>query len=136
MFCSGFSSGGIHRVSVFASLIDRPNRLLFVSILLNSECETSWLSDSSQKSGITYKVATITYRTQNFQQPSYSLDPLISYLPFRTLYSSSSNLLIVLNYYRIFSTHNLEQLVLIQTLCCSLQNDSTANYKVVECFIQ
>jgi len=44
---------------------------------------------------ITYKVATITYRTRNCQQPGYLLDSLISYKPARTLRSSSSDLLIV-----------------------------------------
>ena len=46
---------------------------------------------------ITYKVATITYRTRNCQQPSYLLDSLVSYQLARTLRSSSSNLLIVPN---------------------------------------
>jgi len=44
---------------------------------------------------ITYKVATITYRTRNCQQPGYLLDSLISYKPARTLRSSSSHLLIL-----------------------------------------
>jgi hypothetical protein len=46
---------------------------------------------------IIYKLATITYRTQNCQQPSYLLDSLVSYQPARTPRSSSSNLLIVPN---------------------------------------
>ena len=46
---------------------------------------------------IIYKVATITYRTRNCQQPSYSLDSLISYQPVRTQRSSSYNLLVVPN---------------------------------------
>jgi len=36
---------------------------------------------------ITYKVATITYRTRHCQQPVYLLDSLISYEPARTLYA-------------------------------------------------
>ena len=46
---------------------------------------------------ITYKVAAITYRTRNCQQPGYLLDSLVNYQPTRTLRSSSHNLLIVPN---------------------------------------
>jgi hypothetical protein len=46
---------------------------------------------------ITYKVAAITYRSRNRQQPNYLRDSLISYQPARTLRSSSSNLLAVPN---------------------------------------
>jgi len=57
-------------------------------------CELHWLPVRHR---ITYKVATITYRTRNCRQPSYLLDSLVSYQPARTLRSSSSNLLIVPN---------------------------------------
>jgi hypothetical protein len=46
---------------------------------------------------ITYKVAAITYHTQNCQRPSYLCNSLISYQPVRTLRSSSSDLLVFPN---------------------------------------
>ena len=49
---------------------------------------------------IVYKVATITNRTRNCQQPSYLLDSLVSYQPAITLRSSSSYLLIVPNRFK------------------------------------
>jgi len=44
-------------------------------------CELHWLPVRYR---ITCKVATITYRTRNCQQPDYSLDSLIPYKPSRT----------------------------------------------------
>jgi len=39
MICSRLSLGVVHWVSVFALLIDRPNCLPYVSVLLNSDCK-------------------------------------------------------------------------------------------------
>ena len=63
---------------------------------------------------ITYKVATITYRTRNCKQPSYLLDSLISYQPVRTLRSASSNLLVVAY---LTVSRLLPHLVLSEKLC-------------------
>jgi len=55
-------------------------------------CELHWLPVRHR---ITYKVASITYRKRNCQQPGYLLDSLISYKHARTPHSSRSDLLIV-----------------------------------------
>ena len=49
------------------------------------------------KQRITYKIASITYRTCHSSQPVYLRDLLINYQPARTLRSSNSHLLVVPN---------------------------------------
>jgi len=53
---------------------------------------------------ITYKVATITYRVRNCEQPGYLLASLISYKSARTLRSSSSDLRIVPHFVKTVTT--------------------------------
>jgi hypothetical protein len=56
--------------------------------------ELHWLP---VKQRITYKIASITYRTFHSSQPVYLRDLLINYQPARTLRSSNSHLLVVPN---------------------------------------
>jgi len=66
---------------------------------------------------ITYKVATITYRMRNCQQPGYLLDSLISYKYARTLRSSSSDLLIVPQKLLQHNVLFVQQHLLFGTIC-------------------
>ena len=57
--------------------------------------ELHWLP---VKQRITYKIASIIYRTCHFSQPVYLRDLLINFQPARTLRSSHSHLLVVPNH--------------------------------------